>query len=82
MNFYHRDEPIIATARALQRGEAVWAQQVRDVMRADVKPLRANAATGLQLPARCQRILGRRHDAGSTQGKLDIGKMGRDGLHV
>jgi hypothetical protein len=24
MNFYHRDEPIIATARALQRGEAVW----------------------------------------------------------
>lgn len=83
VNFYGREDPIIAGARAIQCGEAIEASAIVDMTRA---PAASHYGRALQLGftyllAASDYFIGA-IDRQRLYERLDIGKLGRDGIGV
>lgn len=83
VNFYDRADPIIRGARAIQQGEAVSAADVREAAQA---PASSHYAQALQLGydylAAASDYFTGASDREMLYQRLNIGKMGRDGIGV
>jgi len=82
-NFYDTDEPIIAAARRLQRGEAVTAAEVTGAIHAEAK---SHYGIALKLGSgyiqAASDFFTSEMTVDELKVKLDIGKPGRDGMGV
>jgi hypothetical protein len=83
VNFYDRAEPIIVTARALQRGEERSAKQVLAAIHADARSHYAQALKmGCGYLVSASAFFAGKISARELRERLDIGKPGWDGRSV